>query len=90
MDKREKVVKGLECHFLVDVKPCEKCPYDGDTNCTDTMTKDALETLTATEHVKVKHDNGITHWYATAECDRSVNPGDEYCPGCGRGLEWGE
>ena len=42
---RAKVIKGLECHFLVDVKPCEKCPYYGDINCTDTMAKDALELM---------------------------------------------
>lgn len=48
----EKVVKGLECHFLIDMEPCVKCPYykkNGDINCTDIMAKDALELLKARE-----------------------------------------
>ena len=46
-----RVIKGLECHFIIDMEPCEKCPYYGDINCTDTMAKDALELLKAQNEI---------------------------------------
>lgn len=47
--KREKVIKGLECHFLVDMEPCEKCSYYMRKDCTGDLAKDALELLEAQE-----------------------------------------
>ena len=92
MDKREKLIQGLKCCVCDDTSACERCGYIDDgcleniDNFKAAILRDALEVLTATERVKTKHNNGITHWYATSECDASVDPGDEYCPKCGRKL----
>ena len=53
MDKREKVIKGLEC-CVQDVVACYKCPYDPRNtkdvgNCGTRLTNDALELLKAQE-----------------------------------------
>ena len=50
MEKREKVIKGLECCILHDPddKPrCESCPYDG--ACVNRLKRDALKLLKAQE-----------------------------------------
>ena len=49
MTEREKVIKGLECHFLIEMAQCEKCPYYCKTSCTDELAKDALALLKAHE-----------------------------------------
>ena len=87
---REKVIKGLE--HCIGGKGCYGCPYTDRDNCTpfcqSNLMRDMMKCLIATERVKTKHNNGVTHWYTTAECDVSINPGDEYCPKCGRKLVW--
>lgn len=69
---------------------CDSCPYNTDKMRCDlaTLYQDALELLIATEPVKTKHNNGVTHWYVAAECDVTVNPGDKFCRECGRRLVW--
>ena len=50
MEKREKVIKGLECCILHDPddKPkCERCPYDG--ACLNRLKHDALQLLRTQE-----------------------------------------
>ena len=81
---REDVIKGLEDSIF---------GFDGKVQGLHfekwiESSKAALELLKAQEPVKTKHNNGVTHWYVSAECDVSVNPGDKYCHECGRRLVW--
>ena len=54
MDKREKVIKGLECCSIGLYCPDEECPYEKDKeekqkNCIALLARDALELLKAQE-----------------------------------------
>ena len=54
MDKREKVMKGLECCSIGLYCPDEECPYEKDKeekqeNCIALLARDALEVLKAQE-----------------------------------------
>lgn len=68
----EKVIKGLECHFLVDMSVCEKCPYYPNENCTDDMAKDALALLKEQEPKPPVIKENAYGWKFF------------YCPSCGR------
>ena len=50
MDKREKVIKGLECCSHEDIGDCNNCPYNiNDMHCDIGMMRDALALLKAQE-----------------------------------------
>ena len=49
-EKREKVIKGLECCSHEDIGDCNNCPYNiNDMHCDINMMRDVLELLKAQE-----------------------------------------
>ena len=94
MDKREKVIKGLECHM--SMLACDKCPYYCDDTCSgiDDVVYDALALLKAQEAVEpVIHcknadlSNGAG--FACSGCGGSfLHKAVNYCPNCGRAVKW--
>lgn len=94
---REKVIKGLVCHFLVEMNVCEKCPYYPNENCTDDMAKDVLALLKAQEPLEpirpglgvIHHDNGSKSYFLHCPLDgTTLLEGDNYCRRCGRAVKW--
>ena len=49
MDKREKVIKGLECCMIPGEGGCDDCPYLGKGMCQELLGEDALALLKAQE-----------------------------------------
>ena len=101
MDKREKVIKGLECCLASKYPPCGECGYDGDMNYNDawscrlSLMADALALLKAQEQKPISasivdSDGGLMHWWACGNCQAPINPEDRYCHECGRAVKWDE
>ena len=101
MDKREKVIKGLECCLASKYPPCGECGYDGDMNYNDawscrlSLMADALVLLKAQEQKPISasivdSDGGLMHWWACGNCQAPINPEDRYCHECGRAVKWDE
>ena len=92
MDKREKVIKGLEklidtagC-VAVDDADCKSCPYISVNGCIDQIHQDALELLKAQEPVKPIIVNGE---YECGFCRNEINPDTHtFCSCCGRSVKW--
>lgn len=103
MDKREKVIKGLECCMVGDghSPKCELCPYAtvGDDTCQtmDDLFADALALLKKQEPVEPIVD--IDTWKC-GNCGHTLEHqellGDNvlfheqynFCPECGRVVKW--
>ena len=102
-EKREKVIKGLECcnslHNDSIVKCATDCPYwEFDAKCRGFVMRDALALLKAQEPVEPTEPDEDNMRYCGA-CGSPVGyevleaPGIEYvqynyCPECGRAVKW--
>lgn len=92
-EKREKVIKGLECCTHLSGDYCRKCPYGEDIIaektpvCTGILAHDALKLLKAQEPI-IPHliDWGI---YECRICKTRVDKTYKFCKCCGRAVEWG-
>lgn len=98
-EKREKVIKGLECH--VNGHPhtrCHKCPYwgtspHGSSEC-NVLAADALALLKAQEPVLYGHwttkrtELHDGEWYCS-NCDMEPSVFEEtpFCPYCGARMD---
>ena len=99
MDKREKVMKGLEC-CLNGPMQCEKCPYKPDVgtsilpHCVRDLRKNAIELLKAQEPVrvgkKIKAGDVVLDFYPCGHCKNAIRKPWRYCPFCGRAVKWDE
>ena len=93
MDKREKVIKGLQCCARESVGDCVNCPYgDMDFNCDIKMMNDALELLKAQEPKQV-HVTADLIYRKVGECPncrKVINSVDypNYCGVCGQAVKW--
>ena len=102
MDKREKVIKGLEC-CLEDEARALKCWEDGDypecpyndrvDGCMGRLNRDALALLKAQEQKPISasivdSDGGLMHWWACGNCQSPINPEDKFCHECGKAVKW--
>lgn len=90
MTDREKVMNALwrcESYGYCEDK---RCPYYGDTNCLESMRKDALELLKEQETVE-PIDLGLFADFITwgcPICERWLDHDYKYCPYCGRKVKW--
>ena len=95
MDKREKVIKGLEC--CVAGAECDHCPYSmmNQTRyegCYQ-MLIDALALLKVLEPMNANVVlNGIDRsggwWYQCPNCKMEIEPREKYCKNCGQAVKW--
>lgn len=95
MDKREKVMKGLECCSIGLYCPDEECPYDKgkeekQENCVALLALDALELLKEQEQKRGRWTTERTsdhdgEWYCSACGYEPIVMTDDmkFCPGCG-------
>ena len=63
MSNKEKVTKGLECHYEALESSCDICPYKDEWTCQLSLCKDAF-TLLKEQEAKTKHCNDIALEYA--------------------------
>lgn len=90
-EKREKVIKGLECCKIPFTK-CYNggCPYFENDGCKARLKSDALALLKAQEPVKpneIWHGNVLIH-YQCPSCTSVLCAIDKYCSQCGRPVKW--
>ena len=92
-ERREKVIKGLECCGAYDYK-CNVCPYQDDGGaedgcCSDELKTNALALLKAQEPMLVvsKDTNEII-----GDCPRCgryvIHWHNKYCSECGQAVKW--
>jgi len=96
-EKREKVIKGLECCMGEGQSygMCDDCPYTtGKMVCNlGTLHQDALMLLKAEEPVEPKKNDvemcGLRTWeWACPVCNTILVYRANYCSGCGRAVKW--
>lgn len=102
MDKREKVIKGLEC-CLSGPMQCEKCPYKTDVDisiphCVRDLRKNAIELLKAQEPVLLENQhkpyghfiNTNSPWISRCpECGKKIDGKQtRFCKYCGQAVKW--
>ena len=95
MDKREKVIKGLEC-CVNDLGECEVCPYDegkGKLACGKNLYSDALALLKAQVPVKPEMIMYTGAGIGISNCPQCGCKIDEYhndkfCGSCGQAVKW--
>lgn len=97
-DKRDKVIKGLECCVIyVNCAADGGCPYNSQANakCLNTAIKDAIALLKAQEPMKpTRYQEG--RWFKTWRCGacggtlvfRNGEDKLNYCTDCGRAVKW--
>lgn len=97
MSDLEKVIRGLECCLHVKDCNCGDCPYDDiDLRCkSENLYNDVMELLKAQEPVNPfvtgngqTFEEAETWWYACGNCNKPIDPNDQYCRHCGRELKW--
>ena len=102
MDKREKVIKGLECCSIGLYCPDEECPYEKDKeekqeNCIALLARDALELLKAQEPVKPIHLHNtkihdslkdVVFEDECGNCNGYLLRTWKACPICGKAVRW--
>ena len=99
-DKREKVIKGLECCKIPFTK-CYNggCPYFENDGCKARLKGDALVLLKAQEPVKPKKVNRYIDFdgeghpynpetYDCGACGKELPWKANYCPECGQAVKW--
>ena len=103
MDKREKVMTGLDCcinhgkepprlgNFVCDFKNCPYEHYAG-IPCYRILIKDALELLKVQEPMIPVYDQLLTQEIPRCgKCGyRLVKGNDKYCCRCGQAVKWDE
>ena len=92
-EKREMVIKGLEC-CSGDYALCTMCYLDNGVTCRDTLMRDAIELLKAQEPLEPQIINGSRYIYC-GNCKRtlcSISDYDipNYCSECGRMVKWND
>ena len=97
-DKREKVIRGLECCCggSQDYGICEECPYTTNkkTCYLPVLHRDALELLKAQEPVKpliLVKDAALSNGakYLCGKCGGSFfHQKVNFCPWCGKAVNW--
>lgn len=91
--------KGLRQHCEGSMLDrCGECPYhEPDYNnpcagidCRDKLIIDIAELMKAQEPVKPEQQEspGGAWWYKCGNCQTAISPGDNYCRGCGREIDW--
>lgn len=91
-EKREKVIKGLECHMAI--LACDKCPYYCGDTCSgiDGVVYDALALLKAQEPVEPVFDAGdgkTIGQFLCGKCHAKIGFGHpHFCWYCGRRVKW--
>lgn len=95
MDKKEKVIRGLECcrQNTPDdpFQQCGACPYNINgiyvEDCRSVLSGDALEVLKELEPLTI-HDPGAI----CPNCKWPLYPEDHpnYCGNCGKAVKWDE
>jgi len=92
MDKREKVIKGLEW-CMNEKHDCYRekgCPYENegeDIGCKYALHRDALELLKEQEPIALKfHDDFACSGFC-GNCGRIISDKYRYCPWCGRAVK---
>lgn len=83
MADTEKVIKALE-NYEPYAKVFTNLTVEGWVVC------DALELLKEKEAVKPRPRNPHqgAWWYECGNCNTAISPGDKYCRGCGRAIDW--
>lgn len=91
-EKREKVIKGLECirdwsQFAVN----KRWLVAGATEKMVKYAEDALKLLKAQEPVEAKIGGSADNcwWYTCGGCGEAIDHIDRYCRHCGRAVKWG-
>ena len=95
-EKREKVIKGLECHLGNDKNhyDCDNCQYGPMNNeCDAKLVADALALLKAQEPVEstIGGDSDgpcKNWWYQCGKCKEAIDYHDKYCRNCGQAVKW--
>ena len=88
MTDREKVMTGLEC-LITNSVDCSTCPYAVDGFCPELVAKDAMELLKEQEPAKVV-DGRPRCRFACGNCGAEFAFVYNYCPSCGRKVDWDE
>lgn len=86
MTDREKVIKGLECHYQGKKDSCILCPYGNEISCQILVCGDALSLLKKQEEDKPKghwmpyepDKRGYTNRFVCSRCEQLVSS-DYYC-----------
>ena len=89
MDKREKVIKGLERCFSVGVVTCSECPYSEKPFrlCLNNLGEDVLELLEATKPEKLMSALYDVRDRWIARLPKSEWYRDKRAQGVGQGIE---
>ena len=95
-EKREKVIKGLECIISSGNAgmrdDCANCIYPGGGDCLAPALRDALALLKAQEAKPVHVTAEINHRKVgeCQNCGKVINSGDypNYCGQCGQAVKW--
>lgn len=100
MADREKVAKGLECHYKYETlvfsgQVCEECPYNkdnGSETCIVSLFKEALELLKEYEPVKPIVESALVDAFKVYSCGNCQTVfhlwRQKYCAMCGRAVKW--
>jgi endogenous inhibitor of DNA gyrase (YacG/DUF329 family) len=93
VDKREKVIKGLECCSVPsDKRDCDLCPIGFGEGCALKLKRDAASLLKAQEPRLVHVTADINHRKIgeCPNCGKGINSGDysNYCGRCGQAVKW--
>lgn len=95
-EKREKVIKGLECCLTDSPSICEGCPYL-ETGCLDDIRHfkhdillDCLALLKAQEPIAPVEEKRRGGYFRCGNCNARVSKvfEDKYCSQCGRPVKW--
>ena len=93
LDKRDKVIKGLECCLLPHDPDCDLCPYDSiDLRCRAQLRDDVMALLETQEPVEPTLDirHGKSMWRC-GSCSTALQPNQmhaKFCFNCGRAVKW--
>ena len=98
MPDKEKVIKGLECHYEGLKRSCNFCPYKDEWACQIVLCGDALALLReqefATEFILDDYQPtcktcGFKPFVGyIPKIEWMKERGYKYCPGCGRAVKW--
>ena len=81
------IIRGVECCTQTASYKCKTCPYRELDNCTVLLGNDVLRSLKPlTEMPKPKID-GRT-WEHCGKCDEIIFRQYNFCPNCGRRIDW--
>ena len=94
MTDREEIIRGLqierECVSRDCDRDCGKCDLVQERDWLLSVYDGAIALLKEQEPVKPKQRNPHlgAWWHECGNCDKAISPGDNYCRGCGRAIDW--